>query len=134
MEKLILVSHGEFCNGIKDSLEMILGPQDYIYAVPLLPNEGQEDFEKKFKAQVEDGDDVTVFADLLGGTPCNVVSKLVMQGADYQVYAGMNLPMLISYVNSKMIGETNPDHIARATKGIVKVNDILNSTDDDEDE
>lgn len=31
MEKLILVSHGSFCEGIKDSVEMILGPQENIY-------------------------------------------------------------------------------------------------------
>ena len=52
MEKLILVSHGTFCEGIKDSIEMILGPQAHLYTVALSPQEGPEDFEKNFMAHI----------------------------------------------------------------------------------
>ena len=45
-EKLILISHGSFCEGIKNSVEMIFGAQDYIYTVALTPEQGQETFEK----------------------------------------------------------------------------------------
>lgn len=60
---------------------------------------------KNFKALIEDDDDVVVFADLQGGTPANTVSKLIMQGAKYQLYTGMNLPMIIAYINAQMIGQ-----------------------------
>ena len=94
MEKLILISHGGFCEGIKDSVEMILGPQDNIETVALMPSEGPEDFEAKFKEATGEADKVVVFADLLGGTLANTVSKLIMQGEDYQLYAGMNLSLI----------------------------------------
>lgn len=35
-----------FCEGLKDSVEMILGPQDYIHTAALTPEMGPEDFEK----------------------------------------------------------------------------------------
>ena len=35
---------------------------------------------RNFEAAVEGLDDFLVFADLLGGTPCNVVSRLIMEG------------------------------------------------------
>lgn len=46
-KKLILVSHGLFCEELKRSAEMVMGPQDSILAIPLLPEESKGDFEKK---------------------------------------------------------------------------------------
>ncbi|MCE5044161.1 PTS sugar transporter subunit IIA [Staphylococcus chromogenes] len=131
MEKLILVSHGSFCEGIKDSVEMILGPQENIYTVALTPEQGQEDFESHFKAFVHEGDDIVVFADLQGGTPANTVSKMIMQGEHYQLYTGMNLPMIISYINAQMIGQEE-DYAQKAKDGIIHINDLLTSDDEDE--
>lgn len=131
MEKLILVSHGSFCEGIKDSVEMILGPQENIYTVALTPKQGQEDFESHFKALVHEGDDIVVFADLQGGTPANTVSKMIMQGEHYQLYTGMNLPMIISYINAQMIGQEE-DYAQKAKDGIIHINDLLTSDDEDE--
>ena len=45
MEKqLVLISHGRFCEELKKSTEMIMGPQSEIQTVPLLPEEGADDF------------------------------------------------------------------------------------------
>ncbi|MEG0750109.1 MAG: PTS fructose transporter subunit IIA, partial [Carnobacterium sp.] len=69
MNNLILVSHGDFCKELKNSAEMILGPQENIYTVSLLPNEGEKEFSEKFEVVAEPLDgDYTVFADLMGGT------------------------------------------------------------------
>lgn len=132
MKKLILVSHGRFCKGIKESVEMIFGPQDYIYTVALTPEQGQDDFQKEFESIIDKSDEVIVFADLQGGTPANTVSKLIMQGANYQLYTGMNLPMIISYINAQMI-EQPEDYVQKAKDGIINVNDLLSTNDDDND-
>ncbi|CJL71846.1 phosphotransferase system sugar-specific EII component [Streptococcus pneumoniae] len=112
---------------------MIMGPQDNIYTVALLPEDGPEDFTAKFEAAIEGLDDFLVFADLLGGTPCNVVSRLIMEGRDIELYAGMNLPMVIEFINASLTG-ADADYKSRATESIVKVNDLLAGFDDDEDE
>lgn len=133
MEKLILVSHGKFCEGIKDSVEMILGPQEHIFTVSLLEEDGPQDLEKKFTQHIDKDDDVVVFVDILGGTPANIISKLIMQGEELELYTGMNLPMIISYLNGQMINE-EVDYIYKGRKGIVKVNDIINDSESEEDE
>lgn len=133
MEKLILVSHGKFCEGIKDSVEMILGPQEHIFTVSLLEEDGPQDLEKKFTKHIDKDDDVVVFVDILGGTPANIISKLIMQGEELELYTGMNLPMIISYLNGQMINE-EVDYIYKGRKGIVKVNDIINESESEEDE
>ncbi len=112
---------------------MIMGPQDNIYTVALLPEDGPEDFTAKFEAAIEGLDDFLVFADLLGGTPCNVVSRLIMEGRDIDLYAGMNLPMVIEFINASLTG-ADADYKNRAAESIVKVNDLLAGFDDDEDE
>lgn len=130
---LVLVSHGHFCEGLKGSAEMIMGPQETIHTVALLPEDGPDDFQAKFQATIADFDDFVVFADLLGGTPCNVVSRLIMEGQDIELYAGMNLPMIIEYLNASLTG-LEARYADKGQEGVVKVNDLLAGFDDDEDE
>ena len=99
----------------------------------LLPEDGPEEFTAKFEAAIEGLDDFLVFADLLGGTPCNVVSRLIMEGRNVELYAGMNLPMVIEFINASLTG-ADADYKSRAAESIVKVNDLLAGFDDDEDE
>lgn len=134
MNNLILVSHGDFCKELKKSSEMILGSQENIFTVSLLPHEGEKEFTGKFDAVADllDGNYI-VFADLLGGTPCNIVSKKIMSGSKFDLYTGMNLPMIISFVNATMTGNTHT--ILDETKeSIVKVNDLLDADDFNEED
>lgn len=131
MKKLVLISHGNFCVELKKSAEMIMGPQDNIYAIPLLPEDGPESYLKKFQDVVKDLDDYVVFADLMGGTPANTVAKEIMKGKDIELYAGANLPMVIEFVNSNMINQPS-DYVDVARSGILKVNDVISLDDDDE--
>lgn len=124
MKKLILISHGAFCEGLKESAEMILGEQPDIVSVPLLPEESAEDFQAKLLAEMPKEDGFTVFADLMGGTPANVAAKLLMQGQQFDLYAGMNLPMIVAYVNGELLGEAQ-DIVGKTKEYIVKVNDLL---------
>ena len=48
-EHLVLVSHGRFCEELKKSAEMIIGPQETNSTVTLLPEEGEADFLEKFE-------------------------------------------------------------------------------------
>ena len=132
-KQLILVSHGHFCEELKKSTEMIRGPLEFVHTVPLLPEEGIDDFTAKFLATVKELDDYIVFADLLGGTPCNVVSRLILEGLQIELYAGMNMPMVIEFINSALTG-VEATYIEKATRYIVKVNDMLAAMNDEEDE
>ncbi|MGT2810600.1 PTS sugar transporter subunit IIA [Streptococcus intermedius] len=132
-KQLILVSHGHFCEELKKSTEMIMGLLEFVHTVPLLPEEGIDDFTAKFLATVKELDDYIVFADLLGGTPCNVVSRLILEGLQIELYAGMNMPMVIEFINSALTG-VEATYIEKATRYIVKVNDMLAAMNDEEDE
>lgn len=132
-KQLVLVSHGHFCEELKKSIEMIMGPLEFVHTVPLLPEEGIDAFTAKFLATVKELDDYIVFADLLGGTPCNVVSRLILEGLQIELYAGMNMPMVIEFINSALTG-VEAKYIEKANRYIVKVNDMLAAMNDEEDE
>ncbi|MEQ7226740.1 PTS fructose transporter subunit IIA [Enterococcus avium] len=132
-KQLVLVSHGLFCEELKKSTEMIMGPQESIHTVSLLPAESAEDFRAKFEAVIADLDDFVVLADLMGGTPCNVVSRMILEGQAIELYAGMNMPMVIDFINSELI-VTELALVESATSNICHVNERIIGDDDDEDE
>ena len=127
-KELVLISHGKMAEEVKKSAELIMGPQEHIHAVCLLPEEGPEDFEKKCQDTINGipEEDLTVFADLMGGTPANTVSRLIMGGQNIHLVAGMNLAMVIDWLNSQMIGNDS-DAVNAGKAGIVDINQMLAS-------
>ncbi|HEL0622680.1 PTS sugar transporter subunit IIA [Streptococcus equi] len=132
-QTLILISHGAFCRELKKSTEMIMGPQDNILTAELLPNEGADNFKEKLLRLIAGLDDVLVFADLMGGTPCNVASRLLMEGHQFELYAGVNMPMVIGFINACLIGE-QLDFKAFACDNIHHVNTLISALADDDDD
>lgn len=133
MSQLVLISHGTFSEHLKQSTEMIMGPQSNIHSVCLLPAEGPKEFQEKLETVLNQLDDFTIFCDLAGGTPCNVAVKLLMTGSSFELYSGMNMPMIISFINGEMIGSKG-DIVGESRAGISLLNDRLTAVDDEDDE
>lgn len=125
MKKIILISHGNFALELKRSIEMIMGVQDNIATAELLPEEGPKDFKEKFEGLLSINEETTVFADLMGGTPCNIAATVLMEkNFHYKLYSGMNMPMLLNYINEEDL-EIDSNPIQGAIQGIQCINDIL---------
>ncbi|MDW3709579.1 PTS fructose transporter subunit IIA [Enterococcus faecium] len=129
--QLVLISHGKFCEELKKSTEMIMGPQEDIYTLPLLPEDGTEIYKQKFLTVTDSLNDFVVLCDLLGGTPANIISKLIMEGQQITLYAGVNLPMVIEFINSQMIG-SEPEFVRAGCESIVSVNELINGIAEEE--
>lgn len=95
--KIVLVSHGTMCIGMKDSFEMIAGNNPNIHCVSL--NEGIHEFKNNFlnlMDQICPNEQVLIFSDIQGGTPFNEVYAYYLENPNsLRLIAGMNLPMLI---------------------------------------
>ena len=59
------------------------------------------------------------------------MSQLLKEGQNFKLYTGMNLPIVISYISSIVLGQPK-DFRVRAREGIVFINDILNYIDDED--
>ena len=107
MVGLVLISHGKMAEGIADSLSMLFGadlPQFEICALHEM-NSPQELCRKV--AKVDSGDGVLIFADMLGGTPCNQALTLVNEKV--HLIVGMNLPMILELLGMR---ETQPAEVS----------------------
>lgn len=126
MKDIILVSHGNLSKELKKSVEMIMGPQDHIHTLSLKEGESPEEFKKAFEVITSDLQNYVVFADLLGGTPCNVVTRKILEdNKNIDIFTGMNMPMIIGYLNSS-ISNLQFDAVKSGKEGIVHVNEIIN--------
>ena len=118
MVSIILASHGRFAEGIKESGQMIFGPQDDVEAVVLTPEMGPDDYRAKVLAAINklsQQEQILFLVDLWGGTPFNQISRLIEErgGTDWVAVTGMNLPMVVSAFGERM-GSDNAAEIAKA--------------------
>ena len=101
MGGILLISHGHFAEGLREAVEMLCGECPQLYTACLESSDGTEEFSKKFDqayAKAAQYGEVTVFCDLMGGTPCNVAVQKLMGKEGSRLIAGMNLPMLMTYI------------------------------------
>lgn len=99
---ILLVSHGKFAEGLKDSIELIMGTPEQFDIASLLAGQDIIEFREKVVQKIKKldmGEGVLVFVDLFGASPYNVTqyASLVLKEENIQVrtLTGMNLPMLL---------------------------------------
>ncbi len=99
MENIVLISHGSMAEGVKVSLEMIVGRQEHAHTVSLRPDSDNLQFEKELNEKMKALNGTTlIIADLLGGTPCNVATKNYLNVDGVEIIAGMTLSVVIEAV------------------------------------
>lgn len=94
---MVLVTHGRLAVEFIAALEHVVGPQTGVAAVCIGPEDDMEQRRREILesvARVNDGDGVVLLTDMFGGTPSNLAIS-VLDKANVEVIAGINLPMLI---------------------------------------
>jgi PTS system mannose-specific IIA component len=94
---IVLVTHGQLANAFRAALEHVVGHQDQIETISIGPDDDIEQRRRDILTaikHVDTGAGVAVLTDMFGGTPSNLAIS-VMNGANIEVVAGINLPMLI---------------------------------------
>jgi PTS system mannose-specific IIA component len=94
---LVIVTHGGLAGEFRSALEHVVGPQSQIETISIGPDDDMEARRGDILAavrQVDAGQGVVLLTDMFGGTPSNL-SISVMDDANVEVIAGVNLPMLI---------------------------------------
>ncbi|WP_181995575.1 PTS sugar transporter subunit IIA [Clostridium sp. AM58-1XD] len=98
---LIIMTHGDFAEGILNSARMILGEIPDVYTICIQPEMGPSQIKDEFLSianQAKDGEHLTVMVDIVSGTPCNVSVQMSEQFENYTVLSGLNLAMLIQFI------------------------------------
>lgn len=94
---LVLVTHGNLAIEFISAMQHVVGRQEQIEAVCIGPEDDmdlrRQEILKKVDG-VDKGHGVIVLTDMFGGTPSNLAIS-IMDRANVEILAGMNLPMLI---------------------------------------
>lgn len=94
---MVLVTHGHLATEFRAALEHVVGPQKQVATVSIGPDDDMEQRRRDILAavkSVDGGDGVVLLTDMFGGTPSNLAIS-IMDKANVEVIAGVNLPMLV---------------------------------------
>ncbi|API91731.1 PTS N-acetylgalactosamine transporter subunit IIA [Virgibacillus pantothenticus] len=94
---IVITGHGSYPFGMYESIRLIAGDVEGLKTIPF--QEDQEQLERALIEaieQVDTGSGVVCFADLAGGTPFNISSKIAVKKDNVRVIGGTNSPMLLS--------------------------------------
>ena len=94
---IVLVTHGRLADEFLSAMQHVVGPQEQIATACIGPNDDMGERRDDILAKVNDvdtGEGVIVLTDMFGGTPSNLAIS-IMDKANVEVIAGINLPMLV---------------------------------------
>src|SRR5262249_3216633 len=94
---IVIVTHGGLAGEFRATLEHVVGPQSQLETISIGPDDDMEMRRSDILEAVnrfDRGRGVVVLTDRFGGTPSNLAIS-VMNEANVEVIAGVNLPMLI---------------------------------------
>lgn len=94
---MVLVTHGRLALELFAALEHVVGAQAQTASICIGPDDDMEQRRAEIVTAVENvdsGKGVVVLTDMFGGTPSNLAIS-IMENANVEVIAGVNLPLLI---------------------------------------
>ncbi len=86
---------------VLNSAQNILGKQEKVWAINILPQQGIDSIKKRLQ-EVVNGESIpggyVIVVDMFGGSPCNACSD-VIESDMISVISGMNLPIVTTLLN-----------------------------------
>ncbi len=111
----VIVTHGHLAGELLAAAEMIIGPISHIAAVSIGWHDdvdaAREEVQRAI-TRVSQGAGVLLLTDMFGGTPTNIASMFLEEGA-VEVVTGVNLPMVI-----KLASPSTEDSLAEIARKI----------------
>lgn len=134
MRKFLIAAHGRFSSGIKSSLDIIIGKMENVFIIDAYvdDNKSIEDELKTILGNVQAGDELIVFSDLMGGSITNQILRYALK-ENVHVVTGMNLPLLIDIILAdadRPVTDVIESAISIAREQVVYVNKIINKEND----
>lgn len=131
MRKFLIATHGSFSEGIKSSLEMVIGKTENVFLIKAY-TEGNNSIQEELDnvlLEIKDDDELIVFTDLAGGSITNQVLQFALRKNVYLI-SGTNLPLLLDIVladNETPVLEVIETGISNARDQIIFINKLLNT-------
>lgn len=134
MVGLVIATHGGLAAEMLATAKLIVGELPHAVACHVTPGTSPEQLRAELMSavkSVDDGEGVLMFADLVGGSPCQQGLRLCSE-ARLEVVTGFNLPMLIK-ANALRLTQPSLTDLARelivyGQKSISCATDVVRKT------
>ena len=130
--KYLVATHGTFSKGIIDSLKLIAGEDIEIDCFSMTKEKSSDDAEAEMTAYLEQNQDQTliVLTDVFGGSVANLFTNHLLNGYEFQLITGVNLPMLLSLILSEETAELSVEDwvlrgIEEGKKVMLHINQLI---------
>lgn len=131
MKGIVLASHGQLAEGMVDSLKLFVGNVEQLGYLCLKPGQDMKEFLNLLNNvidNVDTGEGVIVFCDLLFGTPCNCTASILKNEKNVnriEVVTGMNLPMILEIIEARKSDFDLKEMIRIGKDGIVDFKQMI---------
>jgi PTS system N-acetylgalactosamine-specific IIA component len=98
MIRIVVMGHGGYADGIRQNIEMVVGPSDHMHYIDLKKEDDLAALENKVNCLLKDfkEDEVLFACDLLGASPFQVAAQICTNHPGrYYTVAGINSMALI---------------------------------------
>jgi PTS system mannose-specific IIA component len=99
----VILTHGDLCFGLKNTLEQMMGKQEGLLAISNLGVGNDQIGSKLRKAVNEDRfrEGAVIFVDLFGSSCWQISKTVASQDRNIAVLSGVNLPMLVKFFSKR---------------------------------
>lgn len=132
MKGIVITSHGPMAQGILDTSKLFFGEQAQMVACCLNAEDNPDEFVDVLKKAVNDvdtGDGVIVFCDMLFGSPCNCMARIIGEDLDndkIEVVTGVNLAMILQILAVRESSDVSiQDLLTSGNEGIADLKAVL---------
>ncbi|HBI05788.1 MAG TPA: PTS mannose transporter subunit IIAB [Erwinia persicina] len=116
---IMIGTHGWAAEQLLKTAEMLLGEQENVGWIDFVPGENAETLMEKYQtrlAEMDSAQGVLFLVDTWGGSPFNAASRLVVDKENYDVVAGVNIPMLVEVLMARDDNPTFDELVALAVE------------------
>ena len=123
---ILIVTHGTLGDALIGSATHILGkPPENLRVLPVRNSDRPEDLLENAREQIaalDEGQGVLLLSDICGGTPCNVVTRLVVPGR-IEAVSGVSLPMLVRALTYRhlSLSQVVDKALSGGTEGVIQL-------------
>lgn len=114
MTGLIIATHGDLAASALEAAELLVGEQEQVETIGFRPGDSLELLLERFTQAIkrlEECEEILVLTDIKGGSPCNAATVMKAKNPKLRVVAGLSIPLLAQFFESKANGEALADSI-----------------------
>ncbi len=128
MNLLILASHGQLAQGMKQTMQMIIGEVDDLYAFSVFRDD-DDSLKENVRQLIEENKEkeIYILTDILGGSVNTEMIQLLEEYPQIHLLAGLNLPLALLFASQskKITKEQINEFIAESQTAIVDCSQLI---------